>query len=256
MKLKRKNIRIPGSFLAVLWAVVLVVVYFALVSAVQLKQEWKVKETMITFTNGYDQQHMLVSTDIENILIEYFGSNLEGVPVKHVETDLIEDLIQTSDYIKGSEVYVDKRNRMHIEVEERVPVWRVIKGNASHYIDIDGMEMPLSKNFTARVPVLIDEYPDDGMYAVSKGLIVWEAIRGSTFFRALIDQLVIKKNGHISARPLIGDEEIEFGSMENLDEQLEKYAAFYRQYMAEEGWNKYERVNLTIPGQVRPFRKT
>src|SRR5690606_35648121 len=77
-----------------------------------------------------------------------------------------------------------------------------------------------------------------------------DKIRKDEFWKAQITELNIDGKGRIRIVPAVGDERIEFGYPENVDEKLKKLMIFYKEILPRVGWNKYDRVNLEFDGQI------
>jgi len=54
----------------------------------------------------------------------------------------------------------------------------------------------------------------------------------------------------ITIFPQVGDERIEFGKPDDVQEKFRKLMIFYKEILPRMGWNKYDRVNLEYEGQI------
>ena len=59
--------------------------------------------------------------------------------------------------IEKSDVFVSIDGVLKAVVKQKTPIARVFEGDESFYIDYEGGKMPLSNNFTARVPLVSGE---------------------------------------------------------------------------------------------------
>ena len=92
-------------------------------------------------------------SDIRQIVQNKFGST-ERKPLASINISLLEKIINTNPFIYDAEVFSTIDGKLNIEVKQRIPVLRVINyKNESFYIDKEGVFMPSSDKFTARVPV-------------------------------------------------------------------------------------------------------
>ena len=69
-------------------------------------------------------------------------------------------------------------------------------------------------------------------------------------YATLIDQLYIEHDGDILMVSKLGDNIIELGAPDNLDEKFSNLMTFYRKGMPRAGWNTYNRISLKYRGQV------
>jgi cell division protein FtsQ len=75
-------------------------------------------------------------------------------------------------------------------------------------------------------------------------------IREDEFWNAQIAQLDVDKKCNVTLFPQVGDEKIEFGKPEHMEEKFKKMMIFYKEILPRTGWNKYHRVNLEYEGQI------
>ena len=75
-------------------------------------------------------------------------------------------------------------------------------------------------------------------------------IRDDEFWRAQIALIDFDRKGRIFIQPQIGNQSIEFGAIENLNDKLKKLRIVYKQILPQMGWNKYTRISLEYEGQI------
>lgn len=102
--------------------------------------------------------------------------------------------------------------------------------------------------YTADVQVATGNIRDE---AAKEELIPLAAfIQKDRFWRAQIRQIHVNGTGNILFTTLVGDHLIEFGSPENMEEKFRNLRAFYDQVLAENNWNKYDRISVKYKNQV------
>ncbi|MFY8037495.1 MAG: cell division protein FtsQ/DivIB, partial [Cyclobacteriaceae bacterium] len=145
-----------------------------------------------------------------------------------------------------------------VNVELRRPIARIVQNDAPDaYIAEDGVIMPVSEKYTARV-VLISgavkqllESEDLNRTGEGKQLMAMiEFINADPFWKAQVVQLDIQKNGKVIIYPQVTGQLVEFGKPENLEVKFKKLMVFYKEILPTRGWTRYERVNLEYEGQV------
>ena len=68
-----------------------------------------------------------------------------------------ENILDNNDMIENSEVFYTIDGTLHIKVKQRDPIARIYDGDKTYYMDNQGKKMPLSKSFSARVPIVRGE---------------------------------------------------------------------------------------------------
>ena len=193
------------------------------------------------------------------------GSNLEELPLYKMEQDII-----NHPSVKSAEVYTTLDGILHIEVQQRNPILRIINyNNESYYIDSDGAIFPLSEKYTARVLVangnlnepynlryirnasevietdeLGRKYLTDDLYLLAS------FIQKNSFYKSLVEQIFVNENKEIEIIPKVGRFTILVGDVSNLEEKMENLTAFMKIALPREGWEKYSTINLKYKEQI------
>ena len=100
-----------------------------------------------------DDRSLFVTEEMVNkLLIQNYGS-LKNVPKEKVVLNTIEAVIETDEMVKKAQVYLTLSGELKSKIEQRQPIGRV-EGISKFYLDQEGFPMPLSKVFSARVPII------------------------------------------------------------------------------------------------------
>jgi len=205
-----------------------------------------------------ETKSVLIEKDIRNIIERTYGYDLVGVPVNDIDVLSVEDLLKNVPHIKDANVYIDAQKRVHINVQPRKAILRVVDEFGSNYfLDEDGVRLPVSTNFTPRVLVAHGSVPQyhDRIFIEKEGVLydiykLSVAIKNDSFLSAQIDQVYINKNMEAELIPKIGNQEIRFGKIENIEDKLENLVAFYKDGIAYKGWKTYNTIDLRYDKQV------
>lgn len=206
--------------------------------------------------------------DIRGILDKY-ESGIQGYPVNEINTSLLEQEIEKDPCIRNAEVYYDVTGRMSIDIYQREPLVRIMpEGGRGFYIDREGYFLPLAPDYTAYV-ILANgniDYPGDFKKLPSIGSF---NEKQKTQYRTLIDlqdfcryiadhpfwssqivQVYVNDRGEYELIPRVGAHQILLGSMEDFRQKLGNLEALYEQGLSNQGWNKYDKINLKYLNQV------
>jgi len=189
--------------------------------------------------------------DTENIIkyIKEKGLDPTGKQLKNVNSNAIEEAILSNQLVKKADVFVTNNGAIKASIEERKPILRVISNSGdNYYVDNEGMKMPLSKRFTAYLPVATGAIKEDFAKADLYKFALF--LHQDKFWNAQIEQIVVLPNNDIKLIPRVGDHQIILGNLQNYKERLDKLMAFYENGLNEAGWNKYSTINLKFDKQV------
>lgn len=199
----------------------------------------------------------LVPADLEDILrsrkIKLKGELMEDIDAAAIEQEILDNTL-----ISRVDVFKTIQGIVKIEVKQREPVARLINTSGkSLYIDKHGKLMPVSKNHTAYVPVIIGhiQFPNkldqrDADDFISKLFDLVCFIREDDFLEAQFGQIYVDSKHELTLYPRVGSQEIYFGEPENYELKFKELKALYQQVFANTGWRKYKAINLKFKGQV------
>ncbi len=207
--------------------------------------------------SGVQNHYFIDKKDVKNILEKVHKKPLNHAVINSLDLVSMERELQKEKWIKNAEIFIDNNNVLQVKVLEREPVARVftITGE-SFYLDSSLMRLPLSKKFSARLPVFTS-FPTDVIIltkadsALLRDIrLLSEFIEKDEFWMAQIDQVDITPNNTFELIPKVGNQVIRFGDMQNYKEKFNNLLAFYKQVQVRAGWNKYSVLDVQYKNQV------
>lgn len=192
-----------------------------------------------------------------------------GEPVKNINTRELETYLNERNNIKETEVYFTADGNLHLEIDQRNPILRVINERGqSYYIDDEGAIVPFSGNYSSHVLVAsgeIDEFfevarkdwlkcPENKEknknYSICEIYELAKFIHNDPFWESQIEQIYRNDKGEYELIPRVGGHLILFGDYENYREKFRNLRAFYRKGLNNVGWNQYLKINLKYDNQI------
>jgi cell division protein FtsQ len=208
--------------------------------------------------------HFVTKRQLLNLA--YGNSNrIIGKPVKEISVLAIESRINVLRELKRAEVYMTIDGTVHVYVEQRNPVIRVMPDNGGDYfVDEDGVVMRRRNLYNPRLHIV--EGNVNISSAMLNGVSVLDSsiknsilkdiyhlvnyINDDKFWSAQIDQIYVDGNDEIDLVPRAGNQQIHLGTAENYEGKLRNLEAFYDKVLPEVGWNKYSLINLEFKDQI------
>ncbi len=184
--------------------------------------------------------------DVERIIKKKYPS-IHNLPISNINKEELEELIDKIPYVKKAEVFNSLSGKLVIEIKQRNPIVRILKGNG-YYIDEEGEKMPLSKNYTSRVLVVSGAVNDQLIKEELFDLVKF--ITNDEFWKSQITQIHVSGNKEYILIPRVGAHKIELGSIENYHRKFQKLSALYTEGFSKKGWNAYKNINLKYKDQV------
>lgn len=181
---------------------------------------------------------------VDKLLIQSEGS-VTGMPKEKLALNKMESRVKSHPIIKNANVYVTVTGTVGVAIEQRKPIARVY-GNTSFYIDQEGEEMPLSENFSARVPI-INGIAKKDIPTVTE-LILY--IKNDDFLNKHIIGVNKQKNNQYMLIPRKLNYKIVLGEVTSLEHKLSNYKAFYLKAQKDKTLDAYKLINLKYANQV------
>lgn len=146
--------------------------------------------------------------------------------------------------VKSAELFTVPEGKLHIEIEERLPIVRIQADN-SFYLDEVGKVMPLSARFTAKVPLFYGELKEENMQALVQLI---SKLSSDAFLVAEVIDFQWQNSAFVLGLrsypfEVVWGEDIAF---EHKVEKLKRFCAF----TLENKDKKFNRINLTYDKQV------
>lgn len=203
----------------------------------------KVSAPKVKFV-GEDNLYVTNET-VSKLLIQ----NQESVTNKSKEIiDLngLESALNSNPMIKEAQVFMSVDGSITAEIIQKKPIARV-RTNASYYVDEDGSFMPLSTNYTARVPLITGFVMKNDLKNVYK---IAKKVQDDEFLKKHVVEIHQNENKSIDLKFRLNDFKIQLGSLKLLDKKINNLKAFYQKAMREKILNSYSVVNLKFDNQV------
>ena len=70
------------------------------------------------------------------------------------------------------------------------------------------------------------------------------------FYKTFIQQIYVDAGIEFTLIPVLGDQKIRIGTIDDLEDKLQRVRIFYEEAMPYEGWRKYSSISVQYKGQI------
>ncbi len=242
-----------------LWWLLAVVVAGLLIAAAQQKKNATCSDIKVDIQGS--EGHVFVDEKEITDKLKVNGA-YKGESIKNINLRTLETILKKQPWIQNVELYFDNGAVLQVKIKEREPIARVITWQgSSFYIDSSGMRLPLSRDYSAHVPVFTSFTSDKKKLSKPDSLLLNDVknialfIQQDSFWNAQVSQVVITPQSTFNIIPVIGNQTIILGSADSLASKFNRLMAFYKQVWSKTGFEKYETVNVSFDGQVVAARR-
>ena len=202
-------------------------------------------EIDVVFENG---NNLYISYETVNkLLIQKLGVG-ENQSKDNINLNNLENFIQSNKMIENTEIFLKINGDLGVIIKQRTPILRVSNNSKSYYYDRLGKKMPLSENYSARVPVSSGDIDENNC-----GEIIYLAnqIKNDDFLQKQIIGISQKEStNQFELKTRIGDQVILFGDLNDMEDKFNKLKVFYQKIMSDSTINKYKTIDLKYKDQV------
>lgn len=202
----------------------------------------KLGTVQVEYTNG---NRLFITDKTVNNLLKINWNEAKKHPKDSLNLDILEDRLNQNPMIADAEVYESVTGHLGVLITQRQPVARVVGANA-FYIDKDGETMPLSSNFSARVPLVsgVDTT------TISEVFPLIQKIRHDNFLTRHVTGIKRLKDGDYILELRESPMTIIFGKISRIDQKVRNFKAFYKKIYIEHKLGMYSKANLKFVNQV------
>ncbi|MGM0530126.1 MAG: cell division protein FtsQ/DivIB [Bacteroidota bacterium] len=263
------NIRLPLNRIKYIafWTGILVYLIFSL-SFTEEKRKNTICNRIQVHVLDSLKDHFVTEESIRDDIYE-LDIKVLGEPVKNINTKKLEGYLNEREVIRQAEVYFTADGTLHLEINQRNPIVRVVNERGrSYYIDDEGAIIPLSSSYSSHVLVVsgaITEFNEvarkdrlnctenkneEEDYSICEIYELAKFIHEDSFWKSQIEQIYRNKEGEYELIPRVGSHLILFGDFEDYREKLRNLRAFYNKGLNNVGWNQYLKINLKYDNQI------
>lgn len=227
-----------------------------LVFSISVKLNTPIDGLIVQIEESAEGKKLIEEKEIKAIIKHDLGYDINIAEVEQLNIYRLESILKLNERIDNVEIYLDKRNILHVKVEQKLPIVRIEMANgADYYLDYQGDKVPVTDIY--RVPVVtgnVDNYTilfrNDKKNNLNSVLELAKKVHDDEFLSALIEQINIDSNNEITLIPKIGRDKILIGQIENLDEKFYKLKTYYERGIKNIGLEKFDELDLKIKGQI------
>lgn len=186
------------------------------------------------------------SETVNKLLIENMNNRL-AIEKDKLDLNKLERLLDSNGMIDESDVFVSIDGVLKAVVKQKTPVVRVMNDFESFYVDYKGSKMPLSDNFTARVPLVSGDLNDENKEKLTQ---LFRVIHEDEFLKKNIIAIQVMPNASLKMFNRNYDYQIDFGSVRNFEVKFKNYKAFFQKAVLDSTLYKYKKIDLRFTKQV------
>ncbi|MEQ6125311.1 cell division protein FtsQ/DivIB [Pseudotenacibaculum sp. MALMAid0570] len=193
-----------------------------------------------------EENNFLTHAMVNKLLIQN-NEAVENQAKSVIDLYRLEKEVLKNPYIEKASLFITIDGVLNSLIKQRKPVARVITSSKTYYLDSQGVEVPLSENYSARVPLITGVKKDEDLGEVNRLL---EKIIRDDFLKKEIIGIHFDNSNECLLTVRSGNYKVELGELTELDQKFRKLKAFYNKTFLDSTIHKYKTINIKYHNQV------
>ena len=244
----------------ILWSIAAAALIVLFVVSWKAKSEKQLTDIQVELVGESAQALFMDEIAIRSILNEQGVK--AGIPLEKINLTQLEKFIEKTEWVKNAEFFINNKLVLEVKIEQRIPIARVFTASGtSFYIDNEGSRLPLKQLTVLNLPVFTG-FPTDQLklsrpdsVLLKDVLFFAKTIQKDSFFMAQVAQVNIEPNGTFQMVPTLGDHLVLLGTVDQLEDKLNRLFTFYKKVWLVSGVNAYQYIDCRFNHQVVALKK-
>ena len=180
--------------------------------------------------------------DIKTIVEKYNSTKKVG----DIDIPNLEKKLNQLPAVDSANVYLTLDGKLHVDILQRVPVFRLNNGGKGFYVDKKGIEFPISKNYSHPCMLVSGDVKKKD-YLKLVELI--EKIDKDSFCKNFFVGISKEKDNY----NLVTNEgyyKVEIGDLDNIEFKIKGFKAFVEKYLIDQNPEKYSKISVKYDNQI------
>ncbi len=206
--------------------------------------EKKVTKIEVKFEAG--NNNFLTHAMVDKLLIQN-NKTVQNQAKSMLDLYSLERSVSKNPYIEKAVVFLTIGGVVKATIKQRTPIARILSGKDSYYVDKQGVRMPLSANYSARV-LLVSGVENAEDIQVILPLI--STVLKDSFLQKEIVGIVKSADDTYEFSVRSGNYKINFGKLTEIELKFKKLKAFYNTTFKNKMIQEYKTIALKYHNQV------
>ncbi len=188
-----------------------------------------------------------LSEQIVNKLLIQNNATVKKQAKSVIDLYKLEEQVLENPYVEKVSLFITIDGKLNTFIKQREPIARILSGNSSYYVDSQGIKVPISENFSARVPVISGISNEN---EVSKLMVLLNKLVNDDLLSKEIIGIEFKDQNEYIFTVRSGNYRINFGDLTDIEKKTKKLKAFYSKVFLDSTIHKYKTINIKYHNQV------
>jgi len=195
----------------------------------------------------HSKEPYFLTEQIVNKLLIQNNARVKKQAKSVIDLYMLEEQVLENPYVEKVSLFITVDGNLNTVIQQREPIARILDGNSSYYVDSQAVKVPISENYSARVPVITGVSNEK---EVSRLIVLLNKIVKDNFLSKEIIGIELKAQNEYMFTVRSGNYRINFGDLTEIDSKIKKLKAFYSKVFLDSTIHKYKTINIKYHNQV------
>jgi len=224
--------------------ILITVIIFGFLLSFSLKRfnSKPMEKVAVNMINTSQPVYFIDEKDVREIVRK---SNRSGI-VGEINIPELEKKLNSLPAVDSANVYLNLNGNLNLDIKQKVPAFRLTKGDEDFYVDENGVEFPISKNYSFPCMLVSGNVPREDYTSIAELVQTIEKDPfGKKFFIG-----ISKEKGGYNLLTSQGNYKVEIGDLDNIPLKVKGFKAFVEKFLVYQQPEKYTRVSVKYSNQI------
>ncbi len=224
--------------------IVITVIIFGFLLSFSLKR-FNSKPMEKVTVNMIPTSHPVYFVDEKDVREIVRRSNTSGI-VGDIKIPELEKELNSLPAIDSANVYLNLNGNLNLDIRQKVPAFRLTKNEEDFYVDANGVEFPVSKNYSFPCMLVTGDVPREDYKSIAE---LVNKIDNDPFSKKFFIGISKEKGGY-NLLTSQGNYKVEIGDLDNINLKVKGFKAFVEKFLVYQQPEKYTKVSVKYSNQI------
>jgi len=200
------------------------------------------EKVAVNMINTSQPVYFIDEKDVREIVRK---SNPSGI-VGEINIPELEKKLNSLPAVDSANVYLNLNGNLNLDIKQKVPAFRLTKGDEDFYVDENGVEFPISKNYSFPCMLVSGNVPREDYTSIAE---LVQTIEKDPFGKKFFIGSSKEKGGY-NLLTRQGNYKVEIGDLDNIPLKVKGFKAFVEKFLVYQQPEKYTRVSVKYSNQI------
>ena len=182
----------------------------------------------------------------ENIIKNLVKKDNPSGRIGDLDIPELEKEINANPFVDSANVYLNLNGKLNLDIKQRVPIFRMNNGGKDFYVDENGVEFPISRNYSHPC-MLVTGNIDKSEYKDLASLVKF--IDKDDFSKKYFIGISKGKNGY-NLLTSEGNYKVEIGDLDKIEFKIKGFKTFVEKFLVYQNPQKYTKISVKYDNQI------